>query len=503
MDAVKAKADKTKFAIALVSIGVLYMALAIGTLLTKQPWCDEAFVASPVLNLISEEQHPETSLYEIMGVPFVKEMEGYTYRQMPFGVLAKIAWYKIVGFGLFSTRADAILWGFLALGACFAIVNALSGCRKTALLAVALLSVDYYFILDAADGRVDMMSVSLGFAGIAAYLLLRERNFTSALPVGHTFVMLSGMTHPNGVLPLAGLIFLSLYLDFNRIKLKHILLSFVPYMLGGVGLAWYIAQNPDAFFYQFGAVGSSSPGLSLESFKEEIAKRYLHSFGLRWDNPFEIKASLLSRLKIFTLAGYIIGVIGLISVRELRRNRKFLALFITTVMYFLIMTIFIVNKRFYYLPYITPLFASCLAIFSMWAWRTRFLPRIAVGAAIGGFMLLQTGGDIHRIKKDYYHTRYLPMMSVLKSTAGKDDIIMGSAELAFGLGFSDRLVDDSRLGFYSSIRPDIIVTEPRYRALVPFFMSSEPPAALHITNLMDNEFKQIYADNYYRIYTRK
>lgn len=498
---------KKPFTVALLFIVAAYLALAVGTLLTKQPWCDEAWVVSPVLNIISEEQRPETPLTDFFaGLPFSREISEYSYRNMPFGVLAKIVWFKFFGFDVFSTRTFSILWGFLALASCFAIVNVLSECKKTALLAVAFIAVDYNFIFGASDGRLDMMTVALGFTGLASYLLLRERNLSAAFPVGHTFVMLGGLTHPNGILPLAGLIFISLYFDYGRIKLKHVLLSFAPYMVGGAGFAWYVAQNPEAFFYQFTAMSKTSPGSFYESFKAEILGRYLGSFGFRADPFVKVSAlsSALSKLKILTLIGYVIGVIGLIAVRDLRRNRKLLALFVVTLLYFLIMAFFIGNKRFFYLAYVTPLYAACLAVFTMWAWKTRFLPRWALGFLLGGFMLLQVGGDIHRIKKDHNHKIYLPMMTALKNTADKDDIIMGSPELGFGLEFSKNFRDDFRLGFHTGIRPDIIVTEARYRAVLERKLKSEEPDVYrHVTDLLNNEFKQVYVNDYYKIYARK
>ncbi|MBA2736159.1 MAG: hypothetical protein H0U50_05130 [Pyrinomonadaceae bacterium] len=62
---------------------------------------------------------------------------------------------------------------------------------------------------------MDMMSASLGFIGIAAFLLLRERNLTLAVLLSQTFVVLSGLTHPNGIIAFFGLLFLTFYFDFR------------------------------------------------------------------------------------------------------------------------------------------------------------------------------------------------------------------------------------------------------------------------------------------------
>src|SRR5436309_2288758 len=87
--------------------------------------------------------------------------------------------------------------------------------RRRALTA-ALLAVDYSFVMGASFGCMDLMCAALGFAGLAAYLSLREKHFAWAVLVSHTLVAASGLTHFMGILHFAGLVFLTLYFDRRR-----------------------------------------------------------------------------------------------------------------------------------------------------------------------------------------------------------------------------------------------------------------------------------------------
>ena len=49
------------------------------------------------------------------------------------------------------------------------------------LLVTGFISFDYFFLVSASDGRMDMMCAFPGTAAIAVYLTLRESHFSSAL----------------------------------------------------------------------------------------------------------------------------------------------------------------------------------------------------------------------------------------------------------------------------------------------------------------------------------
>ena len=72
----------------------------------------------------------------------------------------------------------------------------LSGNHAVALLAVALMAVDFSFLESAGVGRMDIMCAALGAAAIAAYLWLRERKLETAILVSQSAIVLAALAHP-------------------------------------------------------------------------------------------------------------------------------------------------------------------------------------------------------------------------------------------------------------------------------------------------------------------
>ena len=60
--------------------------------------------------------------------------------------------------------------------------------------------------------------------------------------------------------------------------------------------------------------------------------------------------------------------------------------------------------------------------------------------------VIQLGGVVYRIRRDPYHREYLPAADFLRARAQPGDLIMGSHELRFTIGFRDDFVDDRLLG---------------------------------------------------------
>jgi 4-amino-4-deoxy-L-arabinose transferase-like glycosyltransferase len=143
----------------------IYLALSIGTALTAIPGTDEGFFANPAFNLLTKGQFATTVL-ETFATPF-KGMERHTYWIMPLQPLTLSFWYRLFGFSVFSTRSLSIVWGLVALVSWFIIVRSLFKRTSLGLLLLALLSCDYILIVCASQGRMDMMSAALGFAGFA------------------------------------------------------------------------------------------------------------------------------------------------------------------------------------------------------------------------------------------------------------------------------------------------------------------------------------------------
>ncbi len=492
---------------------LLFLVGAIGTAATKRAWSDEAWFASPSLNLATR-GYMGTDVIETAGTR-LDGIRQYTYWVMPLYLVVQAAWYKVVGFGMMQMRLPAALWGLLALFAWYVIVKRLSdihpgdtarsGAHRSgealALLTVVLLALDYVFIMGASNGRMDMMCAALGFAGLAAYLHWRERNLPRAIVISHTLVVASGMTHFLGVLPLAALLFLTFYFDYRRLRPQYFLLAAIPYIFAAAGWGLYILQEPQLFIAQFvdnARMGGRMEGFSspLYGFKLELTDRYLQSFG--WGSRSDGHGGI-ARFKIIILLAYLVAIGGILGVRGLRQHRGVRALLLMTLIYFVTMSVLDGQKLSFYLVHIVPFFTALLAVWLGWCWQRRVVPRPLVAASIVSLLALQFGGVLYRMRVNAHGRSFAPAAAYLKEYAAPDALIMGSAELGFPLGFHSNLVDDVRLGFYTGKRPRYVVVEETYQRSFDLYRKYDPRIADHIARTLER-CAIVYDENFYRIY---
>ena len=80
---------------------------------------------------------------------------------------------------------------------------------------------------------------------------------------------------------------------------------------------------------------------------------------------------------------------------------------------------------------------------------------------------------------------------------------MGSAELAFELGFDGNLVDDPRLGYRSGKRPSfIVIDQNRYAEWIPQYEQREPQTYRYIQDMMAREFHPVLDNAGYKVYEK-
>ncbi len=473
----------------------LYLMLAFTMALTKRPWCDEAWFATPALSLITT-GHLSTTNLETAGT-WLQGIDKYTYWMMPLDLLAQAAWYRVVGFGLLSMRTLSILWGLVALGSWFIVVHRLTGRPMVALLTLLFTATDFIFVRGAGDGRMDMMNAALGFAALAAYLHWREGRLVLAIAISHTLAAASMLTHPNGLLPWAGLVGLACYLDGRRLRVWHAGVAAVPYIVGFAAWGIYISHDPAMFLQQFGG-NAKGRWHGVTGWISHTIQTYAAAFGLKttW-------AGALVRLKLLTLLAYLAGIAGVLLTPSLRRARGVRALLLITTIYFAVMSLFQSANSHDYLIHIVPMYAALLSMWLDWSWAAGRIPRTILVAAAGGLVLLQLGGIAQRARLDPYRKMYMPVIEYLQQHRSPGTLVMGSAELGFHLGFTPSLIDDVRLGYYSSRRPDFIVVDERYREWFRAFAATSPTISRHVQTTLANEFVKVYDHEPYRIYARR
>jgi 4-amino-4-deoxy-L-arabinose transferase-like glycosyltransferase len=490
-----ARANSKAFYIAiLTSVALLYLGLSVGRSLTDTPGCDEGWFASPALNLITSGRMATTVLEE-SNMKMTTGLHQYTYWIMPANILAQATWYKAVGFSLFSMRSLSVLFGLLALAAWFSIMKSLTNDNRIALLAVAFIALDFAFVRSASTGRMDMMSAALNFAAWAAYLRLRERNLALAILISQAVVVASGLTHPNGVMGLIGLVFLTLYFDRRKIRPAHLSIAAAPYLIGLICYGLYVIQSPQLFFTQLsGNGGWRFWGLAnpFSAIKLEITERYL-----------SLSAGGSSYLKLLLMLAYAAGIFGSIFTREIRERKGYRALLVIAGLLFAYLTFLEGTKLYLYMVHIAPLYAALLAVWVHHCWVNRSAPRWMIAPAVSGLLLLHIAGNAYVIARDSYRKSYLPAVSFLNKSAGPDSSITGTAELEFGLDNHNTLLDDKYLGYYNGRRPDFIVVDSRYQQEHDAVESKQPEIHERITRLLTVEYQKVYDHAAYRIYARR
>ncbi|MDQ3798980.1 MAG: phospholipid carrier-dependent glycosyltransferase [Acidobacteriota bacterium] len=487
--------------VSITTVVAIFLSLVVASSLTNRPQIDEGMFASPALNL-AENGHFGTTVLETENSPLTR-IDQRTYWVMPLFLLNVSASFKAFGANIFTMRLVSIFWGLVLLAAWYFIVLKLSGNRNVALVCLALLACDYTILDTASLGRMDMMSAALGFAAVAVYLMLRERNLPLAVGLSQTLVVLNGLTHPNGILAFFGLAFLTLYFDFRKLAPRYFALAAVPYLIGGAAFGFWVLQDAQAFRDQFidnAMMSGRTSGLSspVEAIFREFTDRYPHAYGLGFTSSGH---GAVTRLKSLILIGYIAGFLGVVFTPSLRR--KYFALLVMWAIYFVIMAILDGQKETPYLVHIVPFYVAFLAITVNELWQRKLLPKPSLVAALVLFAALQTGGLALRVRKNTYANLYQPAIDFLRQNAGAGDSIMGGAGLGFGLNFPENFTGDGRYGMTTGKRPKFIVysddthlTWIKSKILYPEFHE-------YLPRMLERQYEVVYQNEGYKIYARR
>lgn len=479
---------KSRSTYVLIGIVLFSLLFATGAALTRRPWCDEGWFASIGWSLIHRGVMG-MSVLDPHGYIFHTNVEGidrYTYWVMPGYPLLQAAWYKVLGPSLFSMRSISLVWAVVALLSWYVVVRWLIRDGPVALLATLLLGTEQHFAFSAATGRMDMMCAALGLLSLALYIRLR-RNFTLALFVASCVSAINLFTHPNAIFGMLALAVIILYFDRNRITLRALLLASCPFLLLGSLWGLYAAQAPHFFAAQFQAQSRVPHRLELpwkwKSLTQEIELRYGSAYGLT--------AAFPEALDRIVVALYLAAILVAVSVSQLRRETGVRILLIFTAISFVLLMCF--QKNWYYLVFIIPYYSALLAVASAWFWRKYVSSRAVVAALLIPFLVVQLGVVGFRIVHNDYRGRYLKAVDFLKRNAKPGDLIIGSGELAFELGFDGQVLDDARIGYYTGKKPEFIVLEAHYRYFwLQTLEAYEPAVYRYIMDLFKNKYEVVY-----------
>jgi hypothetical protein len=259
-------------------------------------------------------------------------------------------------------------------------------------------------------------------------------------------------------------------------------------------------QAPGDFILQFGG-NAAERGLPITDpmaiIHSQIAVRFLYMFGMAPDTRG------FSHVKILILAAYAAGILGVVLNRELRSRRATRSLLLVSGVTLLVMIAIDREAQHHYLIHFVVWMISLTAVAGVWWWDRRSVPRSLLVACLVVVVMVQAATTGRRVTQRAYATAYLPVTAYLKAHAPGNGVVMGSAELAFELGYGDSLVDDQRLGFRSGKRPNFIVIDKnRYAEWIPQYQQREPETYRYIRGMMDSEFHPVLENGAYQVYAR-
>lgn len=490
-------ADRARgFPLWLLLVMLVSMALAAFSAWHRVPWDDEGEFSNAAWNLAKHGFMGTTVLDSPeQEMPHIGQR---TYCTMPLYLLGQAAWYLVFPGTVFWARAFSIIWIPLALYALFQFLWRFTGNRGASALAVMFFGLSYGLIDNAGFARTDVMYCTLGIAGLAAYVMLRERSLAWALAVSNTFIALSMLTHPNALFHFLGLVLIVFWLDARRLNWKLVALSAVPYFAALGAWLVYILQDPHAFVAQMWTYGKAgrvtkswNPILII---KNEIVERYVPAFGLATRGAALMKA--------YVLLAYVAAIIGVIATPGLRKQRPVRGLLYLLAVYFVAMSIFS-QKLSYYLVNILPWYAALLGIWLEWVWRTQRSLRLLVAAAAGLAVAVDCSGIVLRAMQRSYIVAQHDAVEFLLTHTQPTDRISGTAGLVYALHFDGRLREDKYLGLRGGVIPNAVVVDPDMWAVRYKAWETEHPEDLQRVQERLRNYRLAYDRGGYKIYLRQ
>jgi 4-amino-4-deoxy-L-arabinose transferase-like glycosyltransferase len=407
-----------------VGIGLLFVGIAMGVILTRSPWWDEGQLADPA-HTLAQHGYLGSRIMSGKGHPIIRDFVGYdryTYWNMPLYLVALAGWIKLTGFSLVSVRLLSVLCGAGLICAGGSLTQRLTGSRLSGTLAALFLATDYTLVLSAVTVRMDIMAAALGFGALAAYAALRETNLRMAALAGGSLAAAACFAHPVGLMHTGGLALLAVFLDRKRLKWTHVAVAAVPYFVFAALWGLYVAQAPAVFLSQFRAATSYRVG----GFSEPV-RAILGDAKWRYVMYFYPDAPV-ARLKVGILLVYWAGIVLAALMPRLRRARGVMPLLLLSGLYYVELALLDRQRFPHYMVHVIAMWALLLAAVCGFVFSGRLLPRPLLSTVLGGFILLQISGLGIKIWQDPYHHEYLPAVEFIRAHSSPQSLVMGPSE---------------------------------------------------------------------------
>ena len=464
---------------------LLLAALAIPRLVMVAPWSDEAFVASPALDLLTNGSMG-TRVYAPGCGP--QGLSDYTYWQPPLSFPVTAGWFGVFGAGLFQLRALSMVWGVLGLVSLWFVARSLcDNNRKVAAVTVIVVAVSFIYVRGSADGRLwDVMSASLALAAYASYLGWRQSHLARAVLVSSILATGAALTHPLGIVSFAGLAFLAVFYDRSRLRVRHFAIWVLPPVVGLAGWGFYIMRDFDLFVTQFfgNTVAVEGMGFTWQGIVAEFTQRY----GFR---PYVTSHGTLTFGIL--LCAMVAGVF--LSWRQ-RMLRPVVALCIIP---FLVLLFLAGHKLGRHLMHLVPL----LVLLLVCEWhiaRKRPLMHVAVAFLLVIVVGVSLSASVFDMRNATTYSEWVQTMEYVSAHADETDVVCGDAANAFAFDFGGNAFHDHALTC-EEVTADFFVVAPGTRA----YLEGRAPqdyAALQ-DRLSSGEFVLVYSSAGFEVYERR
>jgi hypothetical protein len=199
------------------------------------------------------------------------------------------------------------------------------------------------------------------------------------------------------------------------------------------------------------------------------------------------------------LLAYVTGIAGVFLSPRLRRHPSSRVLLSMAALTFVLMVVVEGAKQDWYLVHIIPLLSALLAVWVVHCLKDRVLPAGVIALGLAGLVAVNVGLVSWLVYRTDYQSRYLPVIEFLRTAPNEHARIIGSAELGFQVGF-DRVSDDTRLGYYSKKKPDLIVVEPIYDGWFRKHEVREPDVYRHVRTTLAGA-RKVFDNGLYRVYS--
>ncbi len=464
----------------------VFLAISIGYSYARAPWWDEGVFAD-VSVTFAQHGHLGNQLLAPEGYRDFPQVDRYTYWQFPLYLLSLGFWFRALPQTVECMRLFSVLWGCVYLYAWFLLIRGLSDDEALALFVMSVLAMEYSFLSAASDGRMDMMCCALGMAALASFVCLRKKSWARAVIMAGCFGAASLFCHPMGALMnfmLASVI----VLNSHTFRWKPVAIATLPYIGGILLYGLYILQAPSVFLAQT----KGNTGYRITS-GWGLLRNLLNDFSTRYLGYYLTGLVGLNKLKVASLIFALIGVAGVAFTRQLRLSAVGKTLLALSAIGYCGVALIDNQKIPGYFMYSLPFMVACGGVWIYYCWRAGGRKRLAI-ALLPLTALVGAGGFLYKIHQNEYKSLYTPVIAAIKSNTKPTEIVMGGAELAFGLGFTDRLIDDRFLGHKSGITPQIYVVNPYY--------GLSGPAGEFAQNKLRTSYHLIFTNQMYAVYLR-